>query len=318
MINSETKFADDGSLSPATPQDHAMEVLSACDERYLPHAATMLCSLLEHNNACSIHLFYSSIASRELEKLKSLVAGHGSKIALYEMESSDFEHFRVGNWTSIASYYRILAPRLLPTEINKVLYLDADIIIRRPLNTLWHTDLTDHALAAVKDEMIPKRAEVLGLPVGTKYFNAGVLLINLRFWRENDVSERVIAFIKDNPEILEFHDQDALNATLVDQWVELSPRWNWQYCMGTSMPEAEVEPAIVHFLTTDKPWHWFNAHPFKSEYHKYRIKTPWREYRQEGQPSLPQRLYGSVRRFARLVLPGSLQQWLRSLATNRA
>jgi lipopolysaccharide biosynthesis glycosyltransferase len=288
-----------------------MEVLCACDRRYLPHAATMLCSLLEHNDVSRIHLFYSSIAKQELAKLESCVASYGSKLTSYEMVPTDFEALRTDKWASAAVYYRLLAPRLLPAELDKVLYLDSDIIVRRSLANLWNTDISDHALAAVSNYEDDAR-KALGLPEGTKYFNSGVLLINLRFWRENKIVEHAISFIKSNPGKVQYWDQDALNATLIDQWVELPIIWNWQLFQRASEPGAKLEPAVVHYVTGDKPWHWSNEHPLKQEYRKYRRKTPWAQYQLEGRPNLPRRIRHSLRGVARIVLPSGLRAWLRA------
>jgi lipopolysaccharide biosynthesis glycosyltransferase len=156
--------------------------------------------------------------------------------------------------------------------------------------------------------------KALGLPEGTKYFNSGVLLINLSFWRKNNVAERAISFVRNNPDKVQYWDQDALNAILINQWVELPTCWNWQYWWRTSYPETEQEPAIVHFITSDKPWHWSNSHIFKQEYHQYRIKTPWRRYKLEGRPGSWQRLSRVLRSVGRTVLPASFRRWMRSRA----
>ena len=67
--------------------------------------------------------------------------------------------------------------------------------------------------------------------------------------------------------------------------------------------------AIVHFSNDSKPWQWANRHAFKHEYRHYRLKTPWREYRAENIPSLPERL---LRHCARLILPSTIRGWLRA------
>jgi lipopolysaccharide biosynthesis glycosyltransferase len=309
------------------PQDNEMEVLCACDQPYLPHAATMLCSLLEHNSISRIHLIYSSIASRELAKLESLVARYRTAIAFYEVVPTDFHDLRVDGHATVAVYYRLLAPRLLPADINKILYLDSDIIVRRSLNDLWDTDLTDRALAAVPDydpwapstiwATCCEDAKGLGFPVGAKYFNSGVLLINLQFWRQNNVPERAIAFIRNNPQKVQYWDQDALNAILVNQWIELPGCWNAQSeadWMPTFMG-TKPDPAIVHF-STGKPWYWSNTHPFKHEYGKYRFKTPWWLYREEVRPRLPRRISRFLRNCVRDVMPRSLRRRLRSRVMN--
>jgi lipopolysaccharide biosynthesis glycosyltransferase len=281
-----------------------MEILCACDERYLPHVATMLCSLLEHNGVCTIHLLHDSIRAAELTKLRSLVERYGSGIVFYEVTQATLSDLRVDKWASIAVYYRLLAPQLLPVDKAKVLYLDADIVVRGPLNNLWNTNVDGRALAAVPNyEDGPRKA--LGLPEGVSYFNSGVMLLNLHFWRENGTAKAAMAFTRDNPEKVQFWDQDALNAVLVKKWVALPPCWNWQYWERPS--ESEPEPVIVHFITSNKPWHWTNAHPFKHEYHQYRLKTPWRRYKPEGRPRLPY-----VRAIAKRLLPARCRLWLRS------
>jgi lipopolysaccharide biosynthesis glycosyltransferase len=290
-----------------------VEVLCACDELYLPHAGAMLCSLLEHDSVSRIHLFYSSVAKQELAKLESFVAGYGSKITFYEMALADFEGLHIDKWASAAVYFRLLAPRLLPTDLDKILYLDTDIIIQSSLIELWNTDITGQALAAVphnEDEDDFRKA--LGLPEGTKYFNSGVMLINLRFWRENNVVEHAISFVKNNPEKIQFWDQDALNATLIGQWVELPIFWNWRiWWRRPSEEEAKTDPVVIHFVGHHKPWHWSSQHPRKHEYRKYRDKTPW-PYKEEGVPPFAQRFKFHLRTLTRAVLPGGFRRWLRS------
>ena len=96
-------------------QGAEMEVLCSCDEPFLPHTATMLCSLLEHNNVSRIHLFYQAIPNRELAKLQSLTARYGSLLACYEVAADDLKSFPLQPYWSIACYFRLLAPRILPT-----------------------------------------------------------------------------------------------------------------------------------------------------------------------------------------------------------
>ena len=298
-----------------------MEVLCACDGQFLPHTAAMLCSLLENNEVSRIHLFYSSVDDQQFAKLESFVAGYGSIIARYEMDPAKFQELRVDEHVSIATYYRILAPRILPIDIDKILYLDSDLIVRRSLSDLWNTDLRNYALAAVRDQYVLdsdiERLATLGLPAEVSYFNGGVLLINLMFWRQYNVSERAIAFVRNHPEKAKYWDQDALNAMLVHRWTELPAVWNLQ-CWNCQDEGRGKDPAIVHFCGTIKPWHWSSLeYSFQSEYTKYRLKTPWPHYKLEGRPGLLQTSYRFLRRFvsprsfARAVLPGVLKRWLR-------
>ena len=283
-------------------------MLCACDDRYLPHTATMLRSLFEHNAVVRIHLFYSSIKRRDLAKLTSFVEKHGTWILTYEISSAEFHALKV---SKLVPYYRILAPHLLPVNLKKVLYLDSDLIVMHPLEELWDIDLVDRALAAVIDGN-PGRATELGLPAGAKYFNSGVMLINLEFWRRHDIEKKVIEFIKRNPDKLEHWDQDALNAVLVDNWTELNTHWNVQYETIIKAPPI-YDAAVAHFCGDVKPWHWSKDYSFRHEYRVYRKKTPWPWYRLELRSGWPKRLQLSLRALARDALPGGLRQWLRSM-----
>ena len=153
----QTENPEDGrSRAPDLAQSGGMEVLCAFDERFVPHAATMLCSLLENNRVFRIHLFHSaSIDSKKLKsplaKLKSLIAKYECEMVCYGIRFDDFADLRVDEWSSMAHYFRLLAPRVLPMDINKVLYLDSDLIVRDSLRDLWSIDLSGYALAAVED-----------------------------------------------------------------------------------------------------------------------------------------------------------------------
>ena len=312
MIDSNLAMSrDKRSLGSASGRDVRIEILCSCDEPYIPHAATMLCSLFEHNNVHRIHLLSESIAERELAKLKSLTARYGSELLFYEILPEDLRGVHLPPYWSIACYFRLLAARILPANIGKILYLDSDIIVRRPLTDLWNTELGDQAFAAVEDAFWDPKLDYVPLPPGAEYFNSGVMLINLNYWRRNNVYERAIAFIRDNPDKVNYVDQDALNAILINQWINLPAVWNDMALSTLPMPAVRnklVEnPAILHFVGPYKPWMWLCKHPYKYEYHKYRVKTPWRRYRLEGKPRLR-----FLRSIARLVLPGGLRQWLRS------
>jgi lipopolysaccharide biosynthesis glycosyltransferase len=313
--------------SPAAPPNDRlrmkMEILCGCDERFLPHAATMLCSLLEHNRVSRVHLFHNSDFSGNLAALARFVAKYDAEAVFYEISAERLQGFRVDKHASLATYYRLMAPRILPGSLKKILYLDSDIIVRHSLRDLWNMDLGGCPLAAVEEPLWdPTREEYakfhsLKLPSGAKYFNAGVLLINLDYWRRYNVHENAVAFIREFPEQVNYWDQDALNAVLVSRWIALPATWNavHQHISGvTRVPD----PAIVHFSGPVKPWDWEwleVEHPFKFEYHRYRRKTPWRYRLRECRPGLASRLYQVARvlcRPGRVLLPGRLRQWLRS------
>jgi lipopolysaccharide biosynthesis glycosyltransferase len=307
----QTEYLDGRSRAPDLARCGGMEVLCGFDERFVPHAATMLCSLLENNLVSRVHILHSAFVGQDSERLKSLIkklealiVKYECQLVCYEVRSEEFCELRVDETSSVANYFRLLAPRVLPAHVMKILYLDSDVIVRGSLLDLWNCEVSGYALAAVEDSFWDPKSQwsYVEIPKGARYFNSGVMLINLDYWRQNNVGERAIAFIRDNPTKVNYYDQDALNAILVNSWISLSPIWNHHI----------PNPAIVHFIGEDKPWRWSTKHAYKMEYYRYRRKTPWRHYwLAEGWVVSQRTLSRSLRRFARAVLPGSLQQWLR-------
>jgi UDP-glucose/galactose:(glucosyl)LPS alpha-1,2-glucosyl/galactosyltransferase len=302
--------------------DGALEVLAACDSRYLPHAATMICSLLEHNKVSIIHLFYSQIDPRYLSDLEKMVRGYDSRLVCHEIIADDFKDLRVdkmSSQSSIANYYRLVAPQVLPITTKKILYLDSDMIVRSSLDDLWNIDLGNNALAAVEDAFYSPNHGYAELPPGAPYFNAGMLLINLDYWRRNKIAEQAIEFIRLNPEKANYYDQDALNTVLVGRWICLGATWNAHGDAKLDWPAVRNldvhNPAIVHFVGNDKPWHWTSQHSYKDEYRYYRSKTPWRDKQEIPFRHLSQEFqmrHPYLWKVARSAVPGAVRQWLLS------
>jgi lipopolysaccharide biosynthesis glycosyltransferase len=207
-----------------------MDVVTACDETYLPHAATMLCSLLVNNTGLTkIHLLHNGIRKGELKLLEKFLNKYGAEFEDIEIHDGVLSSLKITRYFNSVIYFRLLLPEILPVSLHKVLYLDCDLIVRKPIDALWNIDLNDHLLAAVEDNVISKQKEQLGLPQSFKYFNSGVLLINLDKWRRQSFHIKVVEFIKNNPNKLTFPDQDGLNVVADGNWINLPTTWNVQH-----------------------------------------------------------------------------------------
>ncbi|HEX9061627.1 MAG TPA: glycosyltransferase, partial [Clostridia bacterium] len=200
---------------------------------------------------------------------------------------------------SSATYFRIFVSELLEINIEKVIYLDCDIVVRSDISELWNTDVSRCFLAAVEDCGIEdsgwyavKLKKKLGMKRKERYFNAGVLVMNLKKLREDNIPEKIREFLVENAEKVEFADQDGLNAILRSKWLPLSREWNQQvaFCelsyqrkiIWEDMLIAVKDPKIVHYTTsyyiTTKPWNYMDEHPFKKEYYRYLGATPWKNF----------------------------------------
>lgn len=260
----------------------AVEVVCGCDEKFLPHAATMICSLLEHNQVATIHFLHDNIPAHKLEMLREFVNSYGSILVDYAINDARIATLKVNGHASTANYFRLLIPELLPPTISKVLYLDCDLIVRKSLAPLWNIDISAYAIGAVANSYSLIDSN-LGLPRDKKYFNSGVMLINVSRWRDEQIHLQVIDFIRQNPERIRYWDQDGLNVVLMDAWLELAPEWNVMNMQLVSpyLRERFVDiiqdPAIMHFAGSGQlPWQSTVQHPFKREYIAYRNRTPWK------------------------------------------
>lgn len=162
---------------------------------------------------------------------------------------------------SFAAYLRIMAPSLLASDYDRMLYLDADIFYQRgDLNRLLQLDIQGRAVGAVRDmvqlrkpDRVPEDFKPFGLPFG-KYFNSGVLLIDVKAWMSQKVTENALDFAAKNALKLMAHDQTALNVTLRDNWAELSLNWNYEYSHQTMYFMGFFDVCFVHFIGRRKPF----------------------------------------------------------------
>ncbi len=255
-----------------------MHIVLASNDNYAKHLGVMLQSLLGNskNNAnINIYIIESNISSKNKLKLQRVVGRFDSEVTFITIDDNFFNSFeRKIKHISKETYYRIIIPQLLSRDITKALYLDSDMIVMEDISKLWNINIDDYFLAAVEESGIKNnRKESLSIPTECSYFNAGLLLINLQKWRENNVSAQVIQFIKENPTVIKLMDQDALNAVLYDKWLKLDPKWN--YTSDIQKRHQIDNPAIIHFTGKYKPWKF--EHPFKQEYVNYLNSSQWEQ-----------------------------------------
>ncbi|MBR0361882.1 MAG: glycosyltransferase family 8 protein, partial [Paraprevotella sp.] len=187
-----------------------------------------------------------------------------------------------------ATYYRCILADILPKNIDRLLYIDCDIVILGNISDFWNTPLDGIGVAAVEDIGCgeKERYEILKYPMEDSYFNAGVLMINLRYWREQQVGRACIDYFHDYPERILFNDQDLLNSILHKSKVLVDLRWNVQdgfYRNPKNMTQewktkyehVLKNPVILHY-TNRNPWDYDSQHPLREEYFKYLDMTPWK------------------------------------------
>ena len=248
-----------------------------------------------------------------LARLEAWLTGLGAGLTLHEIEDERVAGLPTEGFTGKATWYRILLPELLP-EVDRVLFLDGDVLVLDALDELWATDLDGVSVAAVTNVFPPMYAgrwREIGLATPDAYFNAGVLLMNLDALREQDAPARLRAYGTEHADTLVLRDQDALNAVLADRRLALHPRWNVMNIMrfewadevfgADVVAEARQRPAIRHFEGPDdnKPWHPACDRDDRDAYFAHRRATPWPRVRGLRRARLAAAAGGVVKRVRR-------------------
>ncbi|MGG3558749.1 glycosyltransferase family 8 protein [Peribacillus frigoritolerans] len=252
-----------------------MEVIhlaAATNDEYALYLGVMLESLLANKvskNPLKIYILYENISKQNKFNLNEIVRKYNQDICFISMANSMYDGFKVTEYITKEMYYRISISDLLDPNINKVLYLDCDLVVKKDITKLWKTEMGDYFVAAVESASRNSRKEDLLIPDSYGYFNSGVLLINLAKWRQHNISNNVIDFIKNNPSKLIYPDQDALNAILYDKWLQLNPKWNYTSAHAKRLKKRN--PAIIHFTGKKKPF----GHLLEKEFFYYLNKITW-------------------------------------------
>lgn len=272
-----------------------MTIVSSCNDGFAPHVSALFVSILEngskHASQYNFYVIDDEISMANKKLMRETLQDFDSSVHFLTIDKKYFENVVESDRIPQTAYFRIAIPQLFRGKgVERLLYLDCDMIALTDVSKLWQLDLKGNILAAVEDAGFHHRLEKMKIKTESyRYFNSGFMLIDVNKWLEQDVTNRVLKFIQENPEKLRFHDQDALNAILHDQWLPIHPKWNAQsYIMQKEVknprPEGErayvetrKQPKIIHYSGHIKPWSKEFTSPTKKYYEKYAELTEFPE-----------------------------------------
>ena len=303
--------------TPTQKAGDGLVVASAADAGYAIPLAAMLRSALtglRPGGTLSVHVVDMGLRKADRERLARICAGNGAALAWHDPSSCGLDQLPQTSRMTMATYARLALSRLLPAEMKKVIWLDCDVLVTGDLERLWMTELADRHLLAVQDPCVPfvssrygiRRWRELGLAERAKYFNAGVMLIDLDRWRQDEIGEQASDYVRERGADVMFWDQEGLNAVLCGRWGELDVRWN--YCSGFTAREqpesARLEPWIVHFAGTLKPWLLpaTESGP-RALFYRLLDETPWVGWRPRRTPASVARGWYEASRLRDVVYP---------------
>lgn len=281
-----------------------MNILYTLNDKFVPQVAAGITSVCENNmdlGEINFYLMSMGITAENKSKLQKYIKKYKRKINFIEIDNLknyfDFD-FDTNGWNPIV-LARLLLDKLLPEDIDRILYLDGDTIVRDNLEDLWNTDMSGCTIAAsIEPTIDKKRIKTLDMS-GFPYYNAGVLLVDLDRWRKNKVGECIIKYYHDHDGKLFANDQDAINGSQKGKIYTLSPRYNFynifyqysykflsklcdfEYVSKDVYEDAVNNPAIIHYLGEERPWRIGNKHKYRDDYLKYLNMTPWENQNME-------------------------------------
>ena len=278
-------------------------IACAANEAYAMPMGVMLFSLLvnlKNFDEAIIYIISSNLSCPTVERLKRVL--HATRIKVeshFEKPDTALQFVPTVGHVSTDAYSRLILPRVIPERFEKALYFDCDICVTGDVSNLWDQDIGGRALLAGVDigigvvsrpHGLPNYRE-LGLEPDHPYFNSGVLVMNLKKWREQDFGARILSYRSENLGIIRFNDQDSMNAVLARDWLRLDLRWNvdvTKVCNCECLPDSAVKvevirrqrellakPGVLHYSNIFKPWLAEHNPPKTGTWIQYLARSRW-------------------------------------------
>lgn len=258
-------------------------IILASDNNYsVPLGITIFSILFNKGSNYDIdfYILENKINEVDKEKITEMVQASGCTVTFLSVDIFLNDNFlpEIG-YLKKATYSRLFIPDIIDRE--KVIYLDTDIIVNGELIELFNTNI-ETCFAAIKEPDTEKILSKKNDPLLKRYFNAGVLLIDTKKWKEYQITQKALEFINKFPEKIEYADQDALNYTCQNLWEELDRKYNYEIVYNE--PNQSKDPVVTHYIGNIKPWHY--EYPNKIDnYKKYAQKSPWKDnWKNESTP----------------------------------
>lgn len=283
-------------------------IIYSCDDNYARHTGVSILSVLDNNKhfkGIDIYIIENNISEENKIKINEIIKKYNRNIKYVDFSQYKSKLNLKMEWEiSISSYARLFIECILPKTIDKVLYFDCDTIVAGPLDELWEVEFQENEfVAGVLDTVSEKIITKIGIGKKDRYINAGMLLINLKEWRENEIQKQFMDFIDKYNGKVTHHDQGVINGVLHQNCKVISPKFNLMtvFCMmkyedilkyyevkydfytKEEIEQAVKEPLYIHFTPgfTTRPWIKGCKHPYKEIYLKYLQCTPWKDYKLE-------------------------------------
>lgn len=280
-------------------------IVYASDNMFAEILGVSLVSLYENSRDMEdiiVYILDSDITENNKEKLLSICRTYQRSNAVFipaENISDTLSIDVAADRGSLSQYARLFISSALPDELNRVLYLDCDTIIKQSIRELWNLNLQGKTIGALMDAFSKYYRPNINLQPNDIMFNSGVMLIDLEQWKKQEVEQRLLEFIIEKKGKIQQGDQGALNAILSQNTYCFESCFNSitifydftydeimiyrrppQFYSWRDVRKAVEDPKIIHFTTSflsKRPWIKGCGHRYVSEWLKYKYRSPWAE-----------------------------------------
>ena len=281
-----------------------LNIALASDNNYAQHVAVVAASILCNTKSnVHFHVLSDGISQPKIQLIGQTIGNLSGQLSVYDLSSYQcFDNLFTSGHISKAAYFRLDIANILPREVDKVIYMDVDLLVLQDIAELWKYNLQGKPLAAVPDygimaskRLMKQKKKVLGLSMDSLYFNSGVVVMDLKQWREHNYAEQVIRLAAEGN--LPHHDQDALNKVFIDKWMPLPLKWNvippifnlfskilLRNDLRKNAVSARKNKAVLHYAGRYKPWEFESKDGFNEKYYYYLQKTAFADVKMP-QPS---------------------------------
>ena len=240
-------------------------IVLAANQAYVSYLETTIKSICSHMKQIKFYILNEDIPTDWFQLVENHLEKIDSEIVNVRCSSAMFQDYKLPTaHLNYATYFRYLIPN--HTEEDRVLYLDSDMIVTQDLSDLFELDMQGYPVAAVED-----------LPTTSDKFNAGLLLIDNKKWREEDVVTQLFDLTAQHHHEV-YGDQGILNLAFHDNWYRLPLTYNLQ--VGSDSQQFTLgdmvwydlfkgKPAVIHYTTGLKPWHQHHFNRFREDWWFY-------------------------------------------------
>lgn len=268
-------------------KENKMNILISINSKFVMPAIVMLTSLFENNKVpIDVYMLYSSLTKKDIKSIKLCIKKYNNSLFIIHINKELFKNAPVNGYISQEAYYRLVAYKLLPLNLERILYLDCDIIINKNFVKFYNQSFKKNYLVVCEEKSISKKDSAiykkLNLPKDKRYFNSGVLLYNLDLFKRDINFDIILEYINRNYFKLKWWDQDVLNGLFYDKVkfddykiYNLQPlfvKYNKE-----SIKFGYDNAVIIHFAGPTKPWEKNSDNiPFADLFWKYANKTEYK------------------------------------------